>query len=115
MRPLLEALDKAVNIAKERRLDDTSRWEDVIKAVTDLLPKEDMEKFKGFCNWEKYGFDESDGDLVDDLKRILAPAKKTKGTKIPITYARNGSRTSMTKMPAMGIAPEKCGRHTRIG
>ena len=77
--PLLEALDKAVNIAKERRLDDTSRWGDVINEVAGLLPMEDMEKFKGFCDWGKYGLDESDGDLVGDLKRIFGTGEEDEG------------------------------------
>ena len=77
--PLLEAVDKAVDIAKERHLDDTLHWEDVIKAVADLLPKEDMEKFKEFCNWGKYGLDESDGDIVEDLKRVFGTGDENEG------------------------------------
>ncbi len=76
---MLEALDGAVNIAKKCRLNDPTRWQDVIKAVAELLPKNDMEKFKEFCDWGEHGLNEYDGDLVYDLKRVFGTGDENEG------------------------------------
>ena len=65
---MLEALVKAIDVARERCLNDPTHWPGVIEAMNDLLPKEDMEKFKEFCNWGEYGLSKYDGNNVDDLK-----------------------------------------------
>ena len=65
---MLEALVKAVDIARECRLNAPTYWLDVIKAVNNLLPKEGMEKFKEFCMRMEYGLGEYDANHIDDLK-----------------------------------------------
>jgi hypothetical protein len=68
LQELLEVLLKAVGVARECRLNNPTHWPGVIEAINDLLPEEDMGKFKEFCKRMEYGLGKCDADHVEDLK-----------------------------------------------
>ena len=71
MKPLLEAIVKAIGLAKERYLNAPGEWQDVIDTVNSLLPKKDIKKVKEFCACAEYKLSECDADHVRDYEIIL--------------------------------------------
>jgi hypothetical protein len=68
---MMVALGKAVDVAWERRYNDSSYWPFVVDAIYDLVPEEDMKKCKALCISGECGLGEYHNDKVNDLMKIL--------------------------------------------
>ncbi len=73
---MLMALAKAVDVAWERRYNDSLYWPFVIEAIYDLVPEQDMKKFKALCISGECGLGEYDDDEVNDLMNGLKGGKE---------------------------------------
>lgn len=68
---MLEALTNAVDVAWERRYNDSTYWSFVVEAVNDLVSEEEMKKFKALCFSGEFGLGDYDDDEVNDLMNRL--------------------------------------------
>jgi hypothetical protein len=68
---VMDAVTQAVGKARELFNNDCLKWDNVIEAATDLVPRTDIERFTELCREEEHGLDWDEYDLVVNFNLAL--------------------------------------------